>query len=171
MFKGEPNDFIEIMEKSTRNQNSRSFSIIQGILWLLETQNISKQMQTNSLVVNLGSFFNCNKGVLDKYTIIPQLFPKISWDFYTIRSVSIVVTACWVLHSKLTYFWRNMNISSIFYFSKSASINTQYSSLWDTLKVMLFTKYLIKWKRIGRISWKFWYWFNSKSSVELDVKR
>ena len=40
--------------------------------------------------------------------------------------------------------WRNMNISSIFYFSKSTSINTQYSSLWDTLKMMLFTKYLIK---------------------------
>ena len=36
-----------------------------------------------------------------------------------------------------------MHISSIFYFSKSTSINTQYSSLWDTLKMMLFTKYFI----------------------------
>ena len=37
--------------------------------------------------------------------------------------------------------------------------------------MMLFTKYIIKWKRIGRISWKFWYWFNLKSSIELDLKR
>ena len=64
-----------------------------------------------------------------------------------------------------------MNISSIFYFSKSTSINTQYSSLWDTLKMMLFTKYLIEWKRIGRISWKFRYWFDLISSIELDIKR
>ena len=32
---------------------------------------------------------------------------------------------------------------------------------WDTLEMMLFTKDLIKWKRIGRISWKFWYRFIS----------
>ena len=71
----------------------------------------------------------------------------------------------------MIYFCRNMNISSNFYFSKSTSIYTQYSSLWDTLKMMLFTKYLIKWKRIGRISWKFWYWFDLISSLELDIKR
>ena len=70
------------------------------------------------------------------------------------------MTTCWVSHSRLTYFWRNMNISGILYFSKSTSINTQYSSLWNTLKMMLFTKCLIKWKRIDRISWKFRYWFN-----------
>ena len=29
------------------------------------------------------------KGALDKYNIIPELFPKKSWDFYTIRSVGI----------------------------------------------------------------------------------
>ena len=69
------------------------------------------------------------------------------------------MTACWVRHSTLIYFWRNMSISGIFYFSKLTSINTQYSSLWDTLEMMLITKYLIKWKRIGRISWKFRYWF------------
>ena len=76
-----------------------------------------------------------------------------------------------ILCSRLTYFWRNMNISSIFYFSKSTSINTQYSSLWNTLKMMLFTKYLIKWKHIGRISWNFQYWFEFKSSLELDIKK
>ena len=29
------------------------------------------------------------KGALDKYNIIPNFFPKKSWDFYTIRSVGI----------------------------------------------------------------------------------
>ena len=83
------------------------------------------------------------------------------------------MTACWVLCSRLTYFWRNTNISSFFYFSKSTSINTQYSSLylWDTLQMMLFTEYLMKWKRIGRISWNVWYQFNLKSSIELDIRK
>ena len=76
------------------------------------------------------------------------------------------MTSCRVLRSTLIYFGRNMNISSIFYFSKSTSINTQHSSLWDTLEMMLFTKYLIKWKRIGRISWKFQYWFDLNSSIK-----
>ena len=86
------------------------------------------------------------KGALYKYNIITH--------FYTIRSVAWVMTACWMLRSILTYFWRNLNMFNIFYFSKSTSIDTQYSSLWDTLEKMLFTKYLIKWKRIDRISWK-----------------
>ena len=102
-------------------------------------------------------------------TSSPNFFQK-SWDFYIFRSFLMVMTACWVLHSRLIYFWRNVDISSIFYFSKSTSINTQYSSLWDTLKMMLFTKYLIKWKGIDRIGWKFRYWFNLKLSVELDKK-
>ena len=82
-----------------------------------------------------------------------------------------VMTACWVFHFTLIYFWRNINISGIFYFSKSTSRNTQYSSLWHTLQMMLFTKYLIKWKTHSQISWKFWYWFHLKSSVELDIQR
>ena len=77
------------------------------------------------------------------------------------------MTPCWVLLSVQTYFRRNMNIWSIFYFSKSTLINTQYSSLWDTLKMILFTKYLIKWKHIGRINWKFQYWFNLKGVVPI----
>ena len=32
-------------------------------------------------------------------------------------------------------------------------------------------KNLIKWKCIGRISWKFQYWFNLKFCFELDTKR
>ena len=36
---------------------------------------------------------------------------------------------------------------------------------------MLFTEYLIKRQRIDRISWKFRYWFNLKSSVEYDIKK
>ena len=109
------------------------------------------------------------KGALDKYNIIPQFCSKKVGIFIPLEVLAWVMTACWVSRSRLIYFWRNMNISSIFYFSKSTSINTQYSSLWDTLKMMLFTKYLIKWKRIGRISWNFWYWFNLKSSMELYV--
>ena len=54
------------------------------------------------------------------------------------------------------------------YFSKSTGINSQYSILWDT---MLFTQYLIKWKGIGRMSWKFQYWLNLKLSIELHIKR
>ena len=110
------------------------------------------------------------KGALDKYNIIPQLFPKRVGIFIPLEVLAWVMTACWVLCSRLTYFWRNMNISSIFYFSKSTSINTQYSSVWDTLKMMLFIKYPIKGKRIDRIGWKFWCWFDLKSSIELDMK-
>ena len=111
------------------------------------------------------------KGALDKFNIIPNFFPKKVWILIPLEVLAWVKTACWVLRSGLTYFWRYMNISSIFYFSKSTSINTQYSSLWGTLKMMLFTKYLIKWKRIGRISWNFRFWFDFKSFIELDIKR
>ena len=79
------------------------------------------------------------KGALDKYNIIPQLpspppKKRKSWVFDTkLELLSWVMNACWVLSSRLTYFWRNMNIPSIFYFSKSISRNTQYSSLYGTL--------------------------------------
>ena len=111
------------------------------------------------------------KGALDKFNIIPNFFPRKVGIFIPSEVLAWVKTACRVLRSRLTYFSRNMNISSIFYFSKSTSINTQYSSLWGTLKMMLFTKYLIKWKRKGRISWNFRYLFDFKSSIELDIKR
>ena len=87
----------------------------------------------------------------------PPTFSKKVGIFIPSEVLAWVMTACRVLRSRLTYFWRYMNISCIFYLSKSTSINTQYSSLWDTLKMLLFTKYLIKWKRIVRISWNFWY--------------
>ena len=119
------------------------------------------------------SWYRVLKGALDKYNIIPQPFPKIFEIFIPLEVLARVMTACQVLPSttRLTYFWRNMNIPCIFYFSKSTSINTQYSSLWDTLEMMLFTKYLLKLKRIGRISWKFQCLSNIKFSIELDVKR
>ena len=78
-------------------------------------------------------------GALGKFNIIPNFFSKKVGIFIPLEVLAWVKTACRVLRSRLTYFWRNMNISSIFYFSKSTSINTQYSSLWDTLKLMLFT--------------------------------
>ena len=111
------------------------------------------------------------KGALDKYNIIPNFFWRKVGIFIPLEVLAWVMSACWVSRSRLIYSWRNMNMFSIFYFSKSTSINTQHNSLWDTLKMMLFTKYLIKWKHIGRICWKFWYWFNLKFSIELDIKR
>ena len=107
----------------------------------------------------------CLKGNWASITSSPDFFLKKVGVFVPLEVLACVMTACWVLHSGLTYFWRNMNISSIFYLSKSTSINTQHCSLWVTLKMMLFTKYLIKGKRIGRISWKFRCWFNLKSYV------
>ena len=83
------------------------------------------------------------KRALDKYNIIVQLSPKTVEIFILLEVLACVMTACRILHSSLIYFWRNMHISSIFYFSKSTSKNTQYSSLWDTLKMMLFSIYKI----------------------------
>ena len=37
--------------------------------------------------------------------------------------------------------------------------------------MMLITKNLIKWKRVDQISWKFWYWFILKFSLELAYIR
>ena len=81
------------------------------------------------------------------------------------------MTACWFSHSSSAHFLRNIDICINSYFFKSTSINTQYSGLWDTLRMMLFTKNQIKWKCIGRIGWNFWYWFILKFSLEQDTKR
>ena len=51
--------------------------------------------------------------------------------FTPLKILALIMTAYWFLHSKLIYFHRNMNISRIFYFLKSTSINTQYSQ-WPT---------------------------------------
>ena len=56
------------------------------------------------------------------------------------------MTACWLLHSRSAHFLRNVDTCGNFYFLKSISINTQYSCLWDTLEMMLFTKNQIKMK-------------------------
>ena len=123
------------------------------------------------ILMFVGHQFMKVKGHWASSIFIPNFFPKKVGIFISLEVLAWEKTACQVLHSRLTYFWRNMDISSIFYFSKSTSINTQYSSLWGTLGMMLFTKYLIKWKRIGKISWNFRYWFNFKPSIELDIKR
>ena len=111
------------------------------------------------------------KGHWTSITSCPNFFQKRLGFLYRLEVLAWVMTTCWVLRSRLIYFQKNVNISCFFYFSKLTLINTQYSSLWGTLKMMLYTKYLIKWKRIARISWKFRYWFNLKSSIELDIKR
>ena len=112
-------------------------------IWISLTFRGLSHEQTEQLWNHLNKLFMF-KGALDKYNIIPQLFCT------PLEVFAWVMTACWVLRSRLTFFWRNINISSIFYFAKLTSINTQYSGLWDTLKMMLFTKYFIKWKDIGR---------------------
>ena len=73
--------------------------------------------------------------------------------FIPLKLLAWVMTASWVSRSRLTYFW--MNMSSIFYFSKSTSINTQYGSLWDTLKMMLFTKYIINENALAELAENF----------------
>ena len=81
----------------------------------------------------MEKYYNWIKGALDKYNLHPPTFSPQKCNFYTIRSagnLAWIMTICWVLHLKLIYFQINMNISSIFHFSKSTSINTQYSSLW-----------------------------------------
>ena len=40
-------------------------------------------------IIAMGLWLLALKGALDKFNIIPQLFPKKSWDFYTIRSVGM----------------------------------------------------------------------------------
>ena len=73
------------------------------------------------------------KGAFDKFNIIP---PKIVGIFIPLEVFAWVKTACPVIRSRLTYFWRNTNISSIFYFSKSTSIikdtihTVTYGAFW-----------------------------------------
>ena len=67
------------------------------------------------------------KGALDKYDIIPNFFQKKVGIFVPLDVLAWVMVVCQVLHSRLTYFWRNMIISDIFYFPKSTSINIQNS--------------------------------------------
>ena len=148
------------------NITIKNFANIRLTCWCWVTLSriyVLLSMQNSRLVVLKGHWTSS--------TSSPTFFPKKVGIFIPLEVLAWVKTACQVLRSRLTYFWRNMNISNVFYFSKSTSINTQYSSLWGTLKMMLFTKYLIKWKRIGRNSWNFWYWFDFKSSIELDIKR
>ena len=109
----------------------------------------------------------------------PKFFKKVG-IFIPMEVLAWVLTACWVLRSRLTYFWWNMNISSVFYFSKSSSINTQYSCLWDTMKMMLFTKYLKKTNKQTKQnktkqkqsvkSAEIVVFVHLKSSIELDIK-
>ena len=91
---------------------------------------------------------------------LPRIFFRRVESFKPSKLLALVMIALWFIPSRFTYFWRNMNISSFFCFSKSISMNTQHRGLWDTLKIMLFRNDLIKWNPcIGRISWKIWYWF------------
>ena len=110
-----------------------------GIDWENNFTGVTLRLYT---LLNLAVAWLVFKGALDKFNIIciPKLFPKKVGIFIPFKVLAWVMIACWVLPSRLTYFWRNLNTFSIFYFSKSTLINAHYSSLWDTLKMMLFTK-------------------------------
>ena len=62
------------------------------------------------LYVNKIKIFKV-KGALDNYNSIPGIF-------IPLEVLAWVMTACWGLHCRLIYFWRNISISSIFNFSK-----------------------------------------------------
>ena len=124
---------------SRRNQSEYSYdTLYDEYVWQIEKEfNFKKKIafRWKWRQVFQGA---CKSAILIKITIHsrgigqvqhhPQLFPK-SLIFIPLEVLAWVMIACWVLHSRLTYFWRNMNISSIFYFSESTSINTQCSSL------------------------------------------
>ena len=110
------------------------------------------------------NFYRILKGHWRKLcNIIPNFFQKKSWDFHTLVVLAWEMTSGWVLCSRLTD-------EKIWIFLAFPIFQSRLS-LWDTLKMMLFTKYFIEWKCICRISWKFLYWFNLKSSIEIDMKR
>ena len=95
------------------------------------------------------------KGHWTSVTSSPQfLFKKVE-IFIPKEVLAKVMTACWLLHSSSTYFLRNIAICSNFYFLKSTSKNTQYSGLWDTLGMMLFTKKSNEMKTLWRNRLKF----------------
>ena len=70
--------------------------------------------------------------------------------------------------------WLRTSIAAFCFIPFCGHINKHGQEMWiflntvayGTLWRWLFTKYLIKWKRIGRISWKFWYWFDLISSID-----
>ena len=117
-------------------------SYITILLQYFESYFFFNQMHSELTMVSVCLF----KGALGKYNIIPQLFPK---------KLECCYRACWYLDSnlsKLTYFQRNMNISSFFILFKSKlqqnTIHRPLNFLW-----LLLTKDHIQWC-IGRISWK-----------------
>ena len=95
----------------------------------------------------------------------------LSLDFYTKRSVGegndyiLAQLTFWeiVLFVVIPIFWSRLQKKSQYL----------YSCLWDTLGMMLFTEVWMIWKRkrVGRIGWKFWYWFIIKFSLDQDTKR
>ena len=118
---------------------------------------------SSSTPLTLFALYVTFKGALDKYNIIPQLFSENVGIFIPLEVLAWVMTVYQVLRSRSTSFGRctGMNISGIFYFSKSTSINTQYSSLWDTLKMMLINKIPHKMKTHWQNQLKIWVlvWF------------
>ena len=69
------------------------------------------------------------KRALDKYNIILQLSPKRVEIFVLSEVLACVMTACWILHSSLIYFWRNMHISEKVYFKSQILVRENWTIL------------------------------------------
>ena len=134
-----------------RRKIKKNINVLASKCWWNIMYNVLFSELYQIKLIKSYNYFDQNilKGHWTNVTSSSNFFPKKVGIFIPLEVLAWVMTACRVLRSRLIYFLRNMNISSIFYFSKSTSKNTQYSSLWDTLEMMLFTKYFIKWKRIG----------------------
>ena len=92
--------------------------------WIVLEQTMQSAITTYQCMITWMCFWF--KGAfMDKCNIIPQFFQKKVGILVPLKVLAWVMTTCWVSCSWLSYLWRNMNISSIFFFSKSTSINTQ----------------------------------------------
>ena len=81
--------------------------------------NLQQIFHRGSMILNSSAFWvTLLKETLDKYNIIPPTFSKKVVIFIPLEVLAWVTTACWISCSRLFYCWRNMSISSIFYFQR-----------------------------------------------------
>ena len=127
--------------------------------FLLQSSNhykISLAMLSSWFFLQLLSKLNRLQGALDKYNNIPIFFPEKVTIFLPLE-LNVGMGNDYMLSFT---FWIDLLLKKYEYclhflfFKVEFNINTQYISLWDTLRMMLFTKYFMKWKCISRISWK-----------------
>ena len=116
------------------------------------------------------SFYDFAKGSFDKYNIIPLTLSRKVEIVMQSEVLALVMTACWLLFSSSTYFWRNVNISSIFYL-KSTSINIIQWPIGHSGHDAVYER-----SHKTKTHWQdqlkpldTWYWFTLQFSIELDA--